>query len=164
MPRAWLAPEAVNLTAEEILKAIKTSRLPDGRAYDPSRTALVEEPMSLTGQNADPATASAQVVRLTDTTMEVQTTSSAPALLVTSDSFYPGWRAFLDGTEVRLFRADYALRGVTVPAGSHLVRFSFSPKSFAGGAAISAFSLLILAGFLLIPLVVRQRSKRELLS
>ncbi|MDT5124235.1 MAG: hypothetical protein QOC96_3717 [Acidobacteriota bacterium] len=164
MPRAWLAPEAVNLTAEEILQTIKTSRLPDGRAYDPSRTALVEEPISLTGQNADPATTSAQVVRLTDTTMEVQTTSSAPALLVTSDTFYPGWRAFLDGTEVRLFRADYALRGVPVPAGSHLVRFSFRPKSFTYGAAVSAFSLLILAGFLLIPLVARQRSKRELLS
>ncbi|MFN2480239.1 MAG: hypothetical protein ABR554_01975, partial [Pyrinomonadaceae bacterium] len=39
-PRAWLAPEVVTLDADEALAAVKTSRLPDGRAFDPARTAL----------------------------------------------------------------------------------------------------------------------------
>lgn len=154
MPRAWLVPEVISLRPEEILLAIKTSRLPDGRVYDPSRLALVEEPFILTAQQTD-TRASAQVVQLTSTVMEVQTTSSSPAFLVTSDTHYPGWQVSLDGAPAQLFRANYALRGVQVPAGSHLIRFDFRPKSFSYGAAISAFSLLILIGLLWLPTLRR---------
>jgi hypothetical protein len=162
-PRAWLASETVTLKPEEMLSAIKTSRLPDGRAYDPARMALLEEPVSMPAQNAD-ASDSAQVTQLTETTMEVQTTTQLPALLITSDTFYPGWHAFLDGMEVPLYRVDYALRGVEIPSGRHLVRFSFRPKTFYFGAAISIFSILILAAILLLPIFTRQRVKTGIIE
>ncbi len=149
MPRAWLARETLSLGPEDILKAVKTSRLPDGREFDPARTALLEEPSPLQHQGADDATAYARVTQLSDTFMEVETTSSAPAFLVTSDAYYPGWEATLDGSErVSLLRADYALRGVAVPAGRHVVRFDFRPKTFYFGAILSAISLAALAALL----------------
>ena len=83
--------------------------------------------------------------------MEVQTSSSSPSFLVTSDVYYPGWRASLDGAPVQLFRADYALRGVQVPAGRHVVKFEFVPRTFYYGAALSALSLLVLAGLMAFP-------------
>lgn len=162
LPRAWLAHEAITLKPEEILSAIKTSKLPDGRAFDSAQMALVEEPVSLSSQNTNAAaTASAQITQLTEMTMEVQTTTQFPALLITSDTFYPGWHASLDGADVPLYRTDYALRGVRVPAGRHLVRFSFRPQSFYFGAATSAFAILILAGVLLFPAFTRRRLKTE---
>lgn len=143
MPRAWLASEVFKVEPDEALAIIRSSRLPDGRALDPLRIALVEEPVALTAQNVD-MPVSAKVAHLSDTTMEVHTASSSPSFLVTSDVYYPGWQATIDGSATQVFRADYALRGVLVPAGSHVVRFEFRPKSFYYGAAVSAMSFLAL--------------------
>jgi hypothetical protein len=162
-PRAWLVPEVLSLKAEEVFQAIKTSKLPDGRVYDPARLALVEEPSPLLAQAADPA-ATARVAQISDTEMEVRTSSASPSFLVTSDVHYPGWHATLDGAPVQLFRANYVLRGVQVPAGEHVVRFEFRPKTFYYGAAVSLLSLLILLGFLLIPVIRRGDVKSQLLS
>ncbi len=72
--------------------------------------------------------------------------------LVLLDSFYPGWRAYLDGMEVRVLRADYAFRAVAVPAGSHLVEFRYRPRSVSYGLALT---LIFLLGGLVIAAVVR---------
>lgn len=143
MPRAWLAREVVSATAEEVLNAIKTSRCPDGRAFDPAQTALVEEPIALETQAPD-MQASATVVAVSDVYMEVHTSSRTPNFLVTSDVFYPGWRASIDGKEARLHRTDYVIRGLPVPAGQHVVRFKYQPRRFYLGAGISVLSVLTL--------------------
>lgn len=56
-------------------------------------------------------------------TIKVQTTS--PALLFLSDNFYPGWKAFVDGKETKILRADYSFRTVVVPNGESLVEFNY---------------------------------------
>src|SRR5690606_10273433 len=45
MPRAWLVPETLSLSADDVKRSIKTSRLPDGRAYHPATVALLEDPL-----------------------------------------------------------------------------------------------------------------------
>ena len=147
LPRVWLARETVTLKPDEALKAIKTSRLPDGRSYEPLRTALVEESVGLGSQPPD-LSASARIVSLSDRVMEVQTSSMAASFLVTSDIHYPGWRVQIDGQPGQLFLANYAFRGVKLPAGNHRVRFEFIPKRFYYGVSISVISLLVLAGLL----------------
>ncbi len=144
-PRAWLVPEALRVSADEAFDAIRTSRLPDGRAFDPAHLALVEEPFNFTAERADPL-ATTQVVRLRNEEMEVRVTTNAPAFLITSDVFYPGWRATVDGAPARLYQTDYTLRGLPVPAGAHVVRFEFKPRSLYYGLGLSALSLLLLIG------------------
>jgi hypothetical protein len=46
MPRAWLASDVVSAKPEEILRAIKTSILPDGGSFNPATTALIESPIT----------------------------------------------------------------------------------------------------------------------
>ena len=149
MPRVWLVPEVIVTTADEARNAAQTSKFAAGRALDPSRLAIIEEPLVLTGATLDPA-ASARVVALSDNAMEVQTDSASSAFLVTSDVYYPGWQATVDQQPVKLYRADYAFRGVAVPAGKHLVRFAYQPRRFYLGATISLISLAILAGLILV--------------
>jgi len=143
MPRAWLVPEVVNVNPHQALDAIKTGRLPDGRGFDPNQTALIEAPLVLNPQDTD-AGASATIASLSATQMEVRTKSTRAAFLVTSDAYYPGWRASIDGRDVWLYRADYAIRGVLVPEGEHTVRFDYRPRSFYLGAGISLSSMLLL--------------------
>jgi hypothetical protein len=159
MPRAWLVKEVSTIKPEEALSAIKTSKMPDGTTFDPSKIALIEEPLNFKSQQAD-TNASASVAHLSDTTMEVSTSSASPSFLVTSDPYYPGWRVSIDGQPAHLFLADYALRGVPLPPGQHLVRFEFRPLSFYYGLAISAIALLALMAIIsrtLLP-VARRRN------
>ncbi len=65
-------------------------------------------------------------------------------MLFTSDTFYPGWKAYLDGKETKIYKADFAFRAVAVPKGSHKLEFAYHPESFFGGLKISAISLLSL--------------------
>jgi len=64
-------------------------------------------------------------------------------LMVLSDSYYPGWKAFVDGVPAKIYIADYAFRAIVVPAGEHEITFLFSPFSFKIGMAISSFFLCI---------------------
>jgi len=54
--------------------------------------------------------------------------SSDNQLLFFSDSYYPGWKAYLDGNEVPILRANYAFRGVVVPQGKHVVTMRYEPS------------------------------------
>ncbi len=62
--------------------------------------------------------------------------------LVLLDSYYPGWRAYLDGNETTILKANYAFRAVPVPPGKHQVAFRYKPQSFYVGLAGTSFALL----------------------
>ncbi|MCA1850787.1 MAG: hypothetical protein LC672_07000, partial [Acidobacteria bacterium] len=72
-PRVWLVPEVLTVSAGEAFAAVRSSRLPDGRAFDPARVALVEEPAPFAPQTAAAVEATARVQRLTADVMEVAT-------------------------------------------------------------------------------------------
>jgi len=71
-----------------------------------------------------------------DVVLHVET--DAPALLVLSDTFYPGWRATVDGTPVPIYQTNAALRGVPVPAGAHRVEMHFRPRTLQIGLGLAA--------------------------
>ncbi len=68
--------------------------------------------------------------------------------VVLADTYYPGWRATIDGQRIPVYRADYLLRAVYVPAGQHTIRFSFLPVDFVVGAVVSGLTLLLAMGLL----------------
>jgi hypothetical protein len=154
LPRAWLAPEARALGEQATLDVIRKGRLPEGVAWEPLRTALVEsEPVEHLGTTSGEGAAaggitanvgSAEVTRYEPNRVDVRTKSGGPAVLVLGDNHYPGWRAYLDGRSVGVLRVDYNLRGVYVPAGEHEVRFVYRPKSVYIGLAVSLLAALAL--------------------
>lgn len=144
MPRVWLVPEVVRLEPRDIVKAIKTSKLPDGRIFDPSQIALIEDQTMLNSDHG--SLGSAEIMYITDTMMVVKTTADTPLFLVVSDIYYPGWKVTIDNHIAQIFKTNYLLRGVVVSEGSHIVKFEFQPKFFYLGAGISgstAFGLLL---------------------
>ena len=56
--------------------------------------------------------------------------------------------AYLDGEPLSILRANHAVRGVVVPAGSHSVRFRYEPASFALGLKLAGLSAVILLAWL----------------
>jgi hypothetical protein len=71
----------------------------------------------------------------------IETESSAPALLLLSETAYPGWQVRVDGETAAPLIAYTAIRAVCVPAGTHQVEWRFNPPIFKVGAVISALAL-----------------------
>jgi hypothetical protein len=71
--------------------------------------------------------------------------SERAGLLVVSEIHHPGWRAYVDGSEVEIWRANAAFRGVVVPAGAHSVRFVYGSAAYALGGWLSILSAASLA-------------------
>jgi hypothetical protein len=107
---------------------------------DPRRTVIVERH---SGKCPDrPLGAEAAVEFLADEPQRVllRVQAREPGPLVLSDTYYPGWRATVDGVPVLIRRANHAFRMVCVPAGDHRVEFTFQQPGFRLGLALTALS------------------------
>lgn len=80
--------------------------------------------------------------KVTPTYKKLYVNSSSSALLVSNESFYPGWIAKIDGQETKIFPANINSRAIVIPAGSHIVEFSYRSKTITYAAGISALTLL----------------------
>ncbi len=147
LPRAWLATGELVATDEQALAVIRSGKTPDGAAWNPRTTALVEASTGIKFANADQLPVGirlANVIVDEPNRVVVRTVAEAPSLLVLSANHYPGWRAFVDERPVEVVRVNYNQRGVALPAGNHDVRFVYQPKSVLMGLLISLTTLAAL--------------------
>jgi hypothetical protein len=82
--------------------------------------------------------------------LQYKSVSKAKQLAVFSEIYYPaGWNCYIDGKAVETLRANYILRGVVVPAGSHKIEWKFEPVSVSRGNNLAMLgSSILLLGFL----------------
>ncbi|MEI6632635.1 MAG: YfhO family protein, partial [Chlamydiota bacterium] len=85
----------------------------------------------------------AEIVAEHPSEVRVAAELSCPGFLVLSDVYYPGWRAYVDGKDAPIRRANYAFRAVHLGEGTHEVRFVYAPRSFAIGLRVSAAAALL---------------------
>lgn len=74
--------------------------------------------------------------------------------IVFSEIYYPGWRAFVDGNEVEIGRANYILRALNISAGKHRIEFNFYPKTLQTTEFIAYIALSLIALFLVIFIIL----------
>lgn len=147
LPRAWLVTGELVATEEEELSIIRTGKAAAGEIWKPLETALVESATGIRYEKGDNSARKAEVTRNEPNRVEVRTESAAPAMLVLSANYYPGWRATVDGQRVEVVRVNYNLRGVAVPAGKHLVTFVYRSRSARNGLIISLLTLVVLVAW-----------------
>ena len=79
--------------------------------------------------------------------MTFQAKKSQNGLAVFADIYYPyGWKAYVDGKETPIIKANYLLRAVKVPAGEHKIEFKFHPETFYKYDRIAGITSLLLIG------------------
>jgi hypothetical protein len=111
-------------------------------SFDPRRLACVESPVSLPAE----IRGSAVVARETPTQIVASVTMETPGLVILTDRWDKGWRAYLNGRRVPILHADYVLRGVAVPAGAATLEFRYEPGVFVVGLWLAGGAMASLAG------------------
>lgn len=132
-------------------QAIARIHQPD---FDPVATVILAQPPACDLPDV-PVTGTAQVVEKRDGYWRIATDSPEPALLVLSETDYPGWRAAVEGEGVEIMEAYTAVRAICVPAGQQTVEFTYAPSIYAIGGLFTVLALLLLA------LAVRQQRMRK---
>ncbi len=77
--------------------------------------------------------------------LKYNSTSSKNGIAIFSEIYYDkGWNAYVDGELKPHFRANYVLRGMQIPAGTHVVEFKFEPAVYHVSERIALASSIIL--------------------
>jgi hypothetical protein len=123
---------------------------PTRRVYDPRRLAWIETDRpdevarSLSRDDPDPSE-TVTVTRDEPRCVELTAVLRSPGLVVLADVYYPGWTLTVDGHTAEILRTNRAMRGATLPAGTHHLVFRYEPLSFRIGMAFSILGLIALA-------------------
>ena len=76
--------------------------------------------------------------------MIVEASTPRAGVLVLRDSYDPSWTAEVDGVPSRIVRANALYRAVALPAGRHVIRFSYRPRDLGAGLIISGMTAVLL--------------------
>lgn len=136
LPRAWAVRDAQ--VASGPADALARVLAPP---FHPGDTVVLEEPPAIgpfvKGERPD-----VRIVSYSSQRVEIAARGDGDAVVVLADTYYPGWRAYLDGAPTTLHRANYVARAVELPPGEHSIEMVFEPVTFRIGAAISALALV----------------------
>lgn len=145
-PRAYVVPQKMWHTGN-VPALVRLALQP----FDPRSCALLEgDSPSPQEQQDHPVPDGAQVGgpsaagidEYSPNYVRVRTRAPWPGTLVLADRYDPGWKAWVDGQEVPVRRANSVFRGVEVSAGEHVVEFRYDPWPVKVGLAISAAAAL----------------------
>ncbi len=117
---------------------------------DTKKTAVInaDDKAYFNGKNVQQdSTASINLTKYEPNELEFKSQSKTGQLAVFSEVYYPhGWKVFIDEKEVPYIKADYFLRAVYVPAGTHNIKMIFEPEVIEKGKWISLICFALFIG------------------
>lgn len=113
--------------------------------FDVAKSVVLNKEISSWKNSEQQSMGAVSVKKKSANEMEMKIDTEKPNILVWLESYFPDWQAVLDtdGSELEILQADMLFMAVVVPAGKHTVVFSFRPKRFYLGLAITLATLVI---------------------
>lgn len=117
-------------------------------------TAVLDKEFAGYVEDFTPGHDSTAVVRLTKYTpryIDYAYTAGKPGTIVFSEIYYPyGWKVTIDGNPADIYRVNYMLRAINVPAGTHNIHMEFDPDSVKKGDTIAMVCIIIMYSIILL--------------
>jgi hypothetical protein len=150
-PRAWLVEDYRVMESDDILLKLKS------KDFQPERKVLLEEkPLPINPKSEIPAhpvgrrnpkslrrlPSKVEIVSESNNKIQLHVSTAENSFLVLSDTYFPGWKAYVDGREAKIFCADFNFRAVSMHPGSHHVEFVYFPLSLKIGALITLLGVM----------------------
>jgi hypothetical protein len=109
----------------------------DGKTVDGTLRAMQDGRAACASDNRDRAS----IVKYSAEALTLRVEAACPGLLVLPDTYFPGWKATVNGRDRRIYATDGAFRGVAVPRGISRVEFRYEPRPFTSGLALAGTGL-----------------------
>ena len=154
LPKAWIIGDLkiVESQKESLMETLMTG-------FNPYSSAVV---LKYEGDDM-PANVNGQaIIKLKEENkIEIKCQSETGGLLVLSEVYYkPGWKAFVNGVETKIYQTNHILRSVYIPSGESEVLFEYDNSRWQNTrilSRISLFTVLILIGFS----ILRERKQKS---
>ena len=148
LPRAWFVEKYKILPEKDIIPTLRDKN------FHPAQMVILEEEPSWAGNPVPSGSAlnSAEnkltLIQERNNQLVLRVSCAHDSLLVLSDTYYPGWKAFIRPTEAsaapaaknfsaKILRANYNFRALALRAGAYEITFSYEPLSFKLGLCLS---------------------------
>jgi len=141
LPRAFLVSKCKMLDKEEEFKNAFLDK-----DFDPKDLILLEKQpngIDCLKDNYNSTQGTVEINSYKSNTIDLTAISNIQQLLFLGDSYYPGWKVYVDGEEKEILRANYLFRAVVVESGEHKIRFEYDPLSFKIGMIITLLTFLV---------------------
>ncbi|MBU1614757.1 YfhO family protein, partial [bacterium] len=150
LPRAFFVPEARIIKDREKILEVMLSK-----DFDPAREVLLEEEVHSPRSTVYSLRSAFRIPHSAFRILEYQPNrvtiqdfvAPSDGFLFLSDTYYPGWRAYVDGVQTKIYRANYTFRAIQIKEGRHRIEFIYRPLSFIIGSLGSIITLLVLTGY-----------------
>lgn len=157
VPRTTALPHARMVYDARVTDSAGAYDLLKSGGVDVARTVVLEKDPGITLDGSGSGTAVITHYDAGEIAVDVNT--DKPGILVLSEIWYPAWKVYIDGKPAELLIADYSLRGIAVPAGSHKVELRFESGAFSTGSWITIITSIAAIGALLV-VWMRERAKK----
>jgi hypothetical protein len=127
--------------------------------FDAAKTTFVESPIQLPAD----CRGAAHIANEIPTRVTISVKMETPGLVVLADNWDKGWRAFYNGNSIPILRANYAIRGVVVPAGSGTLEFIYRPASLMVGLWLAGCAATALLCWLVVLWIQNRNKSKQLL-
>ena len=153
--RAWLVNNFEVIDSKTMLSKMT------GKDFHPDKEVLLEEdpphliplPKGLGGEEKG-----VEFISESNNRLRLLVKTPENTFLVLNDTYFPGWKALVDGKKTKIYRADYTFRAIPLNAGTHRVEFIYDPLSFKLGASLTFLGIV---GCFVIWLAGRSRRKYQ---
>jgi len=146
LPRGRIVYRVTAADDAEALAALRMDRDRLAREALAPRQEVAVLASSLPGESAAPPASPVHFDRDEPNAITLSFEAAADGLAVLTDSYYPGWKAWVDGRPAPIYRVNYAFRGIPVPEGSHTLELQYEPASFLIGLFLSLLGVAVTAG------------------
>jgi hypothetical protein len=158
MGHSWFVDSVFkSASAKQALMDINTKNLRKNAVFDPAS----ETPEKLVFAKDS----SSRITRInyTNDSIEYVSSSNAEGLAVFSEIYYNqkngAWKVYVDGNEVKSYRANYILRSAVIPAGKHTIKWKFVPENRSTLVSIEAGASFLILLLLIAPLLMKFLNK-----
>lgn len=152
LPRIYFVDSVIQRKPIEILNAIKSD------SFDPQKLVFLESENVIVDKKD--STTKSMITKYQDEHIIVETKSKGNNFLFFGTTYLPAWKAYIDGTETKIYKANYGFQGIIVPKGNHKVEFIYKPKAFVIGKNLSLILNIILYGSIILVIVVSRRKNK----
>jgi hypothetical protein len=138
LPRAFVVGEYK--VSEDILREMQDVN------FDPRKYVLVDSDFGFVAENVEYEKAVIEKYSPNEIIVRVD----GKGLLVLSENYYPGWKAYIDDEEVEVLKVNSIFRAVNLVEDTKRVVFRYEPRSFKIGKVLSIIGIIFVLVIVLV--------------